>query len=94
MTFLPLHIFTIQKLHLGPEGFNKAMMVYSAPLYKLGEVGLLAAVLYHSLNGVRLLLVDFAGASPRHKCLFWGLMVTGTGIFLVSAYSILSKVQF
>ncbi len=31
------------------------------------EVGLVGAVLFHALNGVRIILVDFWGKGPRYQ---------------------------
>jgi succinate dehydrogenase / fumarate reductase, cytochrome b subunit len=31
------------------------------------EIGLVGAVLYHALNGVRIILIDFWQEGPRHQ---------------------------
>ena len=43
------------------------MGTYKNPVVGLLEVGLVAAVLFHALNGVRVLLVDFWSAGPRYQ---------------------------
>ena len=58
-----------------PESYNKVIETYKNPIVNLIEVGLVAAVIYHALNGMRIMLVDFwskgrvpaADALDRHR---------------------------
>ena len=45
--------------HRSPDAYNTAVDTYKNPLVGLMEVGLVAAVLFHALNGIRVVLVDF-----------------------------------
>ena len=40
--------------------------VYENPVVRLLELGLVAAVLYHSFNGIKILLVDFFPSLAKH----------------------------
>ena len=40
--------------------------VYHNPFIRLLELGLVAAVLYHSFNGVKVMLIDFFPGLTRH----------------------------
>ena len=42
------------------------------PFFKIVELALLAAIVYHTFNGIRILVIDFAQGSKYHKPLFWG----------------------
>ncbi len=77
--YIGMHVFVTHLLLSGAPSFDKAMAVLANPFVKLGEVALLAAVLFHALNGVRLLLVDTGWGVKRHKALFWAM----GGVFLV-----------
>ena len=63
--------------------------MFDSPLFKLGEIGLLGAVILHALNGVRLTLIDMGvGASAtRQRQMFWYLAV-GVGAILFIAGAI------
>ena len=43
----------------GPHAYNRVVSVYENPVVRLLELGLVAAVVYHSLNGVKIMLIDF-----------------------------------
>ncbi|MBI4906524.1 MAG: succinate dehydrogenase, cytochrome b556 subunit [Acidobacteria bacterium] len=84
--YLLLHVMTIHKLSEGPEAFNAALATFKSPLFKLLEIGLLATVILHALNGVRVTLIDLGLAYERQKQLFWGLAVAGgAALFLLGA---------
>src|SRR6267154_2613875 len=55
--YLILHVHTIHDLQ-NPETFDAALKTFSTPLFKLGEIALLATVILHALNGIRLTMVD------------------------------------
>ena len=87
--FIAIHIWSISHLSGGPESFNEIMALYSTPLFKIGEAMLLAAILYHAMNGLRIIWVDFFGGARYHKKLFWGLVAAGTVIFIVSVVAMI-----
>jgi succinate dehydrogenase / fumarate reductase cytochrome b subunit len=45
---------------------------------------LLAFLVYHALNGVRELIVDFGSGALYHKKLFWVMMVIGVVIYVAT----------
>jgi succinate dehydrogenase / fumarate reductase cytochrome b subunit len=69
--YLTLHVWVTHHLGKGPEEFDQMMKLLMHPAFRIGEIGLLAAIVYHSLNGMRVLLVDL-GIGVRHqKRMFW-----------------------
>jgi succinate dehydrogenase / fumarate reductase cytochrome b subunit len=50
----------------GPNAYNRVVRVYENPIVRLLELGLVAAVLYHSFNGIKILLVDFFPSLAKH----------------------------
>lgn len=74
--FLFAHIVDTAVIGWGQEAYDKVMAAYENPIVRLMELGLVAAVLYHAINGVRIMIVDFwPKASDHQKGLFWGTMV-------------------
>ena len=54
-------------VNVSPEAYNTAMETYKTPIVGLMEVGLVAAVLFHAFNGLRIVLVDFWSQGPRYQ---------------------------
>ena len=49
---------------------------FQSPDFKIGELGLYFALLFHGINGIRILLVDFVfDRSHVSKKLFWAFFV-------------------
>lgn len=57
--FLFAHVIDTAVVGWGPEAYNRVVSVYENPLVRLLELGLVAAVLYHSFNGIKIMLLDF-----------------------------------
>ena len=55
----------------GIEAFNHGMHLYSSPIFHFMEYLLMLGVLFHMLNGLRVIMVDWFGFSRQHKSLFW-----------------------
>jgi len=64
--YLVLHIWVTHHVGKSPEEFDALMKLFTTPLFKIGEIGILAAIIYHGLNGVRVILVDL-GIGVRHQ---------------------------
>ena len=47
---------------------------------------LVAAVLYHALNGVRIMLMDLGIGIQRHKAVFWVCMLVAASAVWAFAY--------
>jgi succinate dehydrogenase / fumarate reductase cytochrome b subunit len=82
--YLILHINVTASLH-DPVYFNKVMGFLGSPLFRFLEIGLLACVIYHAMNGIRVIWVDFFGGSAYHQKIFWILAVVGVVIFIFGA---------
>ena len=75
LLFLLIHIIDTMLVGWGPDLYDKVMGVYSHPAFRISEVGLFAAVLYHALNGIRIILVDFWPDGTRyHKQMFYAVI--------------------
>jgi succinate dehydrogenase / fumarate reductase, cytochrome b subunit len=76
--YILLHIVLMSlSLLRGPEGFDETLsLLMGNPFFKFLDTLLLAAVLYHGFNGIRILLFDAGvGVSVKsQKIIFWVLM--------------------
>ena len=72
--FLFVHVLDTALVRVSPEAYNEVVDTYKTPLVGLMEVGLVAAVLYHALNGIRVILIDFWQHGPRYqRLMLWGV---------------------
>ena len=93
LLFLFAHILDTALIILGPGLYNKIIALYRLPLFGLAEIGLFAAVLYHSLNGVRICVIDFWPVSTRyHKQMWGGVMLLFFAVFLPVAWIMLGHI--
>lgn len=73
--FLLLHIVDVSLANIDAELYDDVHALYGNILLRLFECGLLFALLYHSLNGLRVVLVDFfPGAVRNERALFSGVI--------------------
>ncbi len=85
VVYIMLHIWGLKSLG-NRAAYNELIASYHAPLFKVGEFLLWCAVVYHMLNGIRIVLIDFLGWSPNHKKLFWTLGALAVLMILAGGY--------
>ena len=69
--YLFMHMWVIGSVNSGPEAFNARLNYFQSPLFKLLEIGLLAAVVYHAFDGIRLIIVHYLEVTEYRKSLFY-----------------------
>jgi succinate dehydrogenase / fumarate reductase cytochrome b subunit len=90
VAYLILHVHTIHDLR-DPEKFDAALAMFGKPLFKLAEIGLLATVILHALNGIRLTMIDLGLGLTRQRQAFWYFAIgLGAILFLAGAVLFLS----
>jgi succinate dehydrogenase / fumarate reductase cytochrome b subunit len=65
--FLFVHVLDTALVRVSPEAYDLIIATYKTPIVNLLEVGLVGAVLYHALNGLRVVAVDFWAKGPRYQ---------------------------
>ncbi len=73
--FLTLHVIDTSWAAFYPELYVEAIASYQTPLFTLGEFALVAAVVYHALNGIRIVIFDFRPKWWKHqqRAAYWVL---------------------
>ncbi|MGB3673569.1 MAG: succinate dehydrogenase, cytochrome b556 subunit [Candidatus Nanopelagicales bacterium] len=90
--FLLVHVVDTALVRVSPEAYNHALELYKTPLVNLMEVGLVGAVLYHALNGVRIILIDFWAKGPKYqKGMLRGIIVVWLLVMIPGAYFMLIR---
>lgn len=70
--FLLVHVLDTSLVRVSPEAYNAVIGTYKTPIMGLGEAALVAAIVYHAFNGVRIIAVDFwKGATKYQRLLLW-----------------------
>jgi succinate dehydrogenase / fumarate reductase cytochrome b subunit len=59
VVYLFAHIVETSMVTLGPGPYNVALSLFHNLPARLGEILLMAALVYHSLNGLRVIAMDF-----------------------------------
>jgi len=82
VAYLFVHIVIISQGELSSAGtLDRLFEMFENPFLAFLDFMLVAAVLYHGLNGVRVILMDLFGVSVRrHKPLFWAVMAVAAGL--------------
>ena len=93
LLFLFLHIVETSTVLFGPEVYDFTQTLYKNLPAKLGEVVLFAALIYHALNGLRVIAMDFwPGLTIYYRPLTYGVIVATViamipiGLIMITPY--------
>lgn len=85
--FLFSHVLDTALVRVSPESYDRIMNTYKNPIVAIMELGLIAAVLFHALNGLRIMLIDFWEKGTRYqKHLLYAEMTLFVGLMAPAAY--------
>lgn len=81
--FLLVHVLDTAVVRVSPEAYNAVMSVYKNPIMGAGEAVLVAAIVYHAFNGIRIILIDFWKNGARNqKGMLWGVLVLWAAVMI------------
>jgi succinate dehydrogenase / fumarate reductase cytochrome b subunit len=82
--FLLVHVTDTALVRVSPEAYNEIIGLYKNPVMGLIESGLVAAIVFHALNGLRIITVDVWERANRHQnrlallvWILWFLVMAG-----------------
>jgi succinate dehydrogenase / fumarate reductase cytochrome b subunit len=91
--FLTLHVVSIFMVGANPEFYDYIHLLYASAPGKVAEVLLGAALLYHALNGMRIVVMDFWPALTVYHRQMWRIVwIVFFALGLPGAYIILSRI--
>jgi succinate dehydrogenase / fumarate reductase cytochrome b subunit len=92
--YLLLHVFDISLVMYGPNGpFNRFLIFYHQWPFRIGLVLIIAGVVYHALNGLRIILLDFTPWAIRYQRVMWyGVLAVTTVIGIPVLIKILPEI--
>ena len=93
LLFLLVHIVDISLLGFGPNVYNEGIALFGTTIVRIISLALIAAVLYHAFNGIRIMLVDFVPWCVRYqRAMFWGVLVVTIICFLPMGYFVVAPI--
>lgn len=88
--YLILHVVDVFVIGFGPETFDALMNFYHQAPARILMLLLIAGILFHAINGLRIILVDFWSEGTRYqRQLFWATSVLTLVILLPWAVRLL-----
>ncbi|MEY3029534.1 MAG: succinate dehydrogenase, cytochrome b556 subunit [Actinomycetota bacterium] len=84
--FLLVHVMDTALVRVSAEAYDAVIASYKNPIVGTAELGLVGAILFHGLNGIRIILVDFWSKGTKYQNLmFW--IVLAISVVLVAAFA-------
>src|SRR5215831_13427805 len=93
LLFLLVHIVDITLVGFGPTVYNDSLAVFSTAPDRLMSLALIASVLYHAFNGVRIILIDFWPAGYKYqRAMFYGVLVLSIAGFIPMGFFVVAPI--
>lgn len=93
LAYLYAHLGVLSMLLIGHSAWSSFLSLVTAKSFLALEVVLIAAVLFHGLNGIRVALVGSGIAVPRERALFRAGTAVGTAAVIFAALHILGALS-
>ncbi len=93
--FLLVHIIDIMLIGLGRDVYDESVEFYAHPFLLPMEILLVGAVIYHTLNGLRIIAIDFSSTGvQRQRQYFWWVLIGSVALTIPSGIIIFAKELF
>jgi succinate dehydrogenase / fumarate reductase, cytochrome b subunit len=79
--FLLVHILDTALVRVSPEAYNAVIGAYQTPFMGVAEIALVAAIVFHAFNGLRIILVDFWNIGAKHHVAIFYVVI---GLWVVT----------
>ncbi len=91
--YLYLHLGVLSMLLIGRSAWSSFLTLVTAKGFLAFEVVLIAAVLFHGLNGIRVALVGSGVAVPRARAMFWLGIGIGTAAVIFAGLHVMGALS-
>ncbi len=89
LLFLFLHVIDTSWAVFYPDLYQRAISQYQSPIFTAGEFGLVACVVYHALNGFRIIMFDWRPQWWRYQARAANLVLGGTILLLIPTFGLM-----
>ena len=87
--YLFIHMWVIGSMLGGPESFDARLAMVQTPIFKFLEIALLAGVVYHSVDGIRLLIVHYFKVTQYRRSLFYAVLAVSVLLMIAGGLPML-----
>lgn len=92
-TYLFIHVLNTGSSMFGPEVANPLMAFFHVPIFRIGLILVMAGVVYHALNGLRIILMDFTSWGVKiQRELWYGVLGLTTLIGLPVLFKVIPEI--
>ena len=88
--YLYVHLGILTSVAFSPNAYNQFLVIARSPLGLAFDVGLILLLLYHGLNGLRIIYATLARKIEQHGAQFWLVVAITLLVTLYSAVLIFS----
>ena len=88
--YLYVHLGILTTIAINPQSYDQFLVIARSPLGLIFDVVLVLLILYHGLNGIRIVYAALAGKIEQHRGQFWAVVAVSLLVTLYSAYLIFS----
>jgi succinate dehydrogenase / fumarate reductase cytochrome b subunit len=93
LLFLLIHIVDITLIGFGPKVYNDGIAIFSLPIVRLSSLALIASVLYHALNGMRIMIIDFWPAGTKYqRVMYYAVIIIAIAGFIPMSYFVVAPI--
>lgn len=89
--FLVIHVIDTSWAVFYPELYVEAILVYQTPLFTIGEFALIFAVVYHALNGLRIITMDYRPQWWKYQKAAANAVLIGTVVLLIPVFILMGS---
>lgn len=79
LAFLVIHVWDTANAHYWPQAYAWSIELFKFPLIAASEILIMAAVLYHAFNGIRITILDYKPEwwmhQQRSAAIVWGIFL-------------------
>ncbi len=90
LLFLLIHIVDISLLGFGPAVYNDGIQLFDFWIARILSLAVIAAVLFHAFNGVRIMVIDFLSKGALYqKIMFYIVLGLAVVCFIPMAFFVI-----
>lgn len=86
--YLIVHLIVIGTAVQGEDAFDDLLAAFDKAPFLILDASLVGVVAFHAMNGLRLILFDFAIGLRFQKLLFWMSFVVAVAVFIGSVVAV------
>ncbi|GAB4576375.1 MAG: hypothetical protein Kow0077_32450 [Anaerolineae bacterium] len=91
LLFLVIHVIDTSWVYFYPELYEEAISIYQTPLFTVGEFFLVACVVFHAFNGLRIALFDYRPDWWHHQARAAQIVFLATAVVLVPVFVLMGQ---